>query len=145
MLLTKYNVDLVEYAVCHPMLLHVIDYAADFVWDSYHKVLCVTEIVRTDEEQRALYPDDPDKVSVHQSKPLCRGIDARSKNLIDGEVSGLIASVNSKFDYGKINPKTNKPYQCCVYHKIERDKSFSVQEYHFHFQVRPGDETKVRY
>jgi hypothetical protein len=88
--------------------LKIILYALGaFVNCRFHKALIITGLVRYEEEQRAIYPNDPAKISVHQDKP-CRGADASVKFL------------NSSFEY-------SGQYKTALIHDVGQGRHLHIQ------------------
>ncbi len=106
--------------------IRFIAYALEgYVRCEFKKELMATEILRDEETQREYYPDDPDKVSVHQ---FWRGIDFRSHDFTEDEINKIVEFLNSNVYYGKDGVVV------CIYH--------DVKGIHLHVQV--GHEDKVR-
>jgi len=91
-----------------------------YIIATYRTIPEITEIFRTDAEQRAIYPDKPDPKSVHQ---YWRGIDIVVRGLGAQEHRQIRDWINHRFPYGKGNYKT------CKYHDAGTG-------YHLHLQVK---------
>jgi hypothetical protein len=89
-------------------------------WYESDGKLYITHIYRTKKQQRAFYPNDPDKVSVHQ---LWRGVDMGIRGISDVRLVGIIELINKEYPYGKGKFKT------AIVHSIGRGR-------HLHLQVR---------
>lgn len=101
-------------------LLLVVAFASLWAFRRYGLFPEVTEVFRTEDEQRAIYPDDPLRKSVHQ---FWRGCDMVMRGLGGAEHAHLRDVVNYFFPYGKAGHRT------CVYHDAGTGP-------HLHLQVR---------
>jgi len=104
----------------HPRLLRVIAFAALWVFRKYGRSPEVTEVFRTEEEQRSIYPGDPTRKSVHQ---FWRGCDIVVRGIGPAEHRQIRDTANRLFPYEKPG------HQTCIYHDVGRGA-------HLHFQVR---------
>jgi hypothetical protein len=100
-------------------LLRVAAFAALWAFARYECRPEVTEVFRTEEEQRRIYPGEPAKKSVHQ---YWRGCDMVLRGLGPEEHSQVRDAVNSLFPYSKPGHLT------CIYHDAGSGP-------HLHFQV----------
>lgn len=80
----------------------------------------LTDLWRSREEQRALYPENPNKRSVHE---FWRGGDLRSRNWTQEQVKELEGWIQKTFEYGG-------RFKSARYHTIGRG-------FHIHLQVPP--------
>jgi hypothetical protein len=80
--------------------LRLITYSlAGFVFDRFQKVLVVTCILRTEEERREIYKDDPvlrDTVGVHE---VWRAIDFRTVGFTPDEIGEMVKFLDDNFVY----------------------------------------------
>lgn len=104
----------------HPHLLRVVAFVSLWVFRKYGRLPEVTEVFRTEEEQRAIYPGEPLKKSVHQ---FWRGCDIVVRGLDPAENGRIRDAANSLFPYGKPG------HQTCIYHDVGRGP-------HLHLQVK---------
>jgi len=58
--------------------------------------ITITHLYRTEKQQRAFYPDDPNKRSVHE---FWRGVDVRTKDLDSKVVAEAVNMLNAEFYY----------------------------------------------
>jgi hypothetical protein len=100
--------------------LKIILYALGaFVNCRFHKALIITGLVRYEEEQRAIYPNDPAKISVHQDKP-CRGADASVKWFTEDECNEILKFLNSSFEY-------SGQYKTALIHDVGQGRHLHIQ------------------
>ena len=92
-----------------------------YVLIRYSKHIELTDIFRTEAEQRAIYPTKPKRKSVHQ---YWRGVDFVVRGLTQEQCKSICKWINKTFKYGKV------PYKTCKYHRIIGNAS------HFHLQVK---------
>lgn len=137
-----------ELHLLHPILRAV---AQDFqeVWREHlgeERLPVVTEVWRPHAETERLYRaagKEPPAYSVHETLPEpgmplsgCRGLDFGARDHTGAVVPDVICrrirhSINRLWQYHSADR-----YLVCVYH--------SVSGLHFHLQVRPGNETRLR-
>lgn len=77
----------------------------------------VTECKRTREEQRKLYPDEPNKRSVHE---FFRGVDLRVWDWKKENINKLKKRINKYWPYGRGK-------KACLVHNVGRGKHFHIQ------------------
>ena len=80
--------------------LKAMVYALSGFVSEWGKDLVVTGLFRTEEEQRALYPQEPTRVSVHQ---LWRGADLRDSLYSDAERRAMLHFLLRHFDYDGVH------------------------------------------
>ncbi len=103
-----------------PELVWMVSFLALWIFWRHRRIPEITEIYRTDEEQRALYPDEPGRKSVHQ---FWRGCDMVVRELGAAAHRDICDAANKLFPYGKPG------YQTCIYHNAGTG-------WHLHLQVR---------
>ena len=101
-------------------LLRLVAFIALWAFRKYCRLPEITEIYRTEEEQRALYPGDAAKKSVHQ---FWRGCDIVIRGLGPAHHREIRDTINFLFPYGKSVHRT------CIYHDAGSGR-------HLHLQVR---------
>lgn len=74
-----------EWKTIHPGVRRCVILAAFFSWEYFGLPAVVTTLLRTEPEERALYPNDPKRVSAHQ---LARACDLRIKHAKDPAAYG---------------------------------------------------------
>lgn len=84
------------------MIVPVVTFAAETSLRLFGKQVVITEILRTDAEQRALLaglrPPVEYYATVHSS---WRGADIRSRDYTRDEIGILRAAINKRFEYGR--------------------------------------------
>ncbi|MBI5117534.1 hypothetical protein HZA56_13745 [Candidatus Poribacteria bacterium] len=80
----------------------------------------LTDVYRTGEEQRRIYPNEPTRRSVHQ---FWRGCDIVARGLNAAAHAEIRDFVNRLFHYGKPGHET------CIYHDVGKG-------WHLHVQVK---------
>ena len=103
-----------------PRLLRLVAFIALWAFRKYGRSPEITEVYRTEDEQRALYPNDAAKKSVHQ---FWRGCDVVVRGLDPSHHREIRDTVNLFFPYGKPIHRT------CIYHD-------AGSGWHLHLQVR---------
>ena len=101
-------------------LIRVVAFVALWTFRKYGCFPEITEVYRTEAEQRMLYPDAPTRKSVHQ---YWRGCDVVIRGLGEKEHMEIQHVSNRLFPYGKSG------HQTCIYH----DAGTGL---HLHFQVK---------
>lgn len=104
----------------NPGLTRVVAFAALWTYREYARSPEVTEVFRTEAEQRLIYPVAPARKSVHQ---FWRGCDMVIRGLGDAEHARVRDVINHLFPYGKL------PHETCVYHDAGSGP-------HLHLQVK---------
>ena len=102
-------------------LVALVVAVAVHVLGRYGKVIEITEIFRTHGEQLRIYPDKPNRRSVHES---WRGVDIVVRGLGEKEYQQIRDWVNHRWPYGK------KRYKTCKFHDVGLGP-------HLHLQARP--------
>ena len=102
----------------HPDIRKILYWLSGYLQQTQGIDVMVTDLIRTREEQRALYPDEPDKRSVHE---FWRGADIRSEDIEDPKA--LESYINYTWPYGKGRIKT------AIHHDVGRGD-------HIHIQVK---------
>ena len=82
-----------ELLIVNPKLVQIGLLVADRFGDS-----TITHIYRAQAQQHRFYPNEPDKISVHQ---LWRGLDFSIRGISNDIQKEVVAEVNNKFIYGK--------------------------------------------
>jgi hypothetical protein len=107
----------------HPALYVIVLSAALWIYRRTGKRTVITALLRTDAEQRAIYPNEPDKESVHQ---VGRGADLRTEGIPLDIIKELVDWVNATWKYyGSSNVKT------ALFHEVGN------HGLHLHLQVGP--------
>ena len=101
-------------------LVRVVAFAALWTFRKYGCFPEITEVFRTEAEQRIIYPEDPARKSVHQ---YWRGCDMVIRALGQKEHTQIRDVVNRLFPYGKPG------HQTCIYHDVGSGP-------HLHFQIK---------
>ena len=100
-------------------LREIVEYYSRIVWILWRKHCTLTDIFRTDAEQRKIYPGQPKKKSVHQ---FWRGVDVRD-NLEYWQEEVMRRIINNKFFYDKNRPKL----KTLLYHNVGRGSHGHIQ------------------
>lgn len=107
-----------------PRLRGIVLAVAEFVWRNYKRSAVITSIWRSDAEQKSIYGEDVKKLSPHQ---FWRGIDMRTRDYTQDEITGIIAFLNKNW------PRVDgKPL--VIYHDVGRGDHLHIQVPH---KVRP--------
>lgn len=114
-------------------LVTIIYALAGYSCYKYHKSLMITELIRTQEEQDAIYGNNPAYQqqkwqSVHQ---YGRGVDLRIFYFKDDELADMLKWLSNTFTYATPNKFT------ALLHDVGQGK-------HLHVQVAPGNETVIK-
>ena len=105
----------------HPKIRQIVYWLSGYLAQTQDIDVIVTDLLRTREEQRALYPDEPEKKSVHQ---FGRGVDIGVTDIDDPKA--LESYINNTWPYGDGKHKT------ALYHTVHKDKKRGK---HIHIQV----------
>jgi len=116
--------------------LRLLIYAVSaYCWETFHKPILITEILRSPDEQREIYKNDPAYqqqpwLSVHE---YWRAADLRTLAFTSGEIINLVGWLNDMIEYDKGNHPT------LLYHEV------SEHGLHLHLQVDQSNVLTMKY
>jgi hypothetical protein len=105
-----------------PRLRYMAMRHARMAWETHHKPLEITCVWRSDNEQRAIYPKQPERRSDHQDR---RAYDAKVRGLDNNDCIGIELALNHTF-----RGMTGYSNISCLYHADSTDTGK-----HFHCRV----------
>lgn len=111
----------------------IVEDASDFAYELWQWEFVVTCILRTPEENDALYghhSDHLDGVHVHG-----RGLDVRTRNVDSDAIKGVAGYINSKYIYDP-----NRPLKCVC---LIEEAGIGSSAPHMHFQNHPNTITRL--
>jgi hypothetical protein len=82
--------------IIHPALRVIVNAAALWHWRATGRPAVLTCVLRTRQEQRAIYPDQPERRSPHE---FGRAVDLRTRDLDQDGARAWEAWINSAFAY----------------------------------------------